>query len=507
LKTLRFVLGDQLTHSLASLKDLDATRDVVLMVEAAEETTYVRHHKQKIVFVLAAMRRFAEDLRAAGVEVDYVGLDAPDHSGVFDGEFFRALRRHEPDRVVMTEPGEHRVLEKMESWSEHADVPFLILDDDRFFCSRARFARFAAGRKRCRMEDFYRYMRRETGILMRDGEPERGRWNFDADNRKRLPKGFRPPELLRFAPDALTREVIQLVAQRFADHFGDLDAFGWATSRDDALRALDHFIAFNLAEFGDYQDAMAAGDPFLKHSVLSPYLNVGLLTPREVCLRAAQAYEEGLAPLNSVEGFVRQILGWREYVRGIYWREGPNYSTSNHLQATRPLPSFYWTGETDMRCLAETIANTRREAYAHHILRLMTTGNFALLAGLAPGEVESWYLSVYADAFEWVELPNTHGMALYADGGLLATKPYAASGAYIDRMSDFCAGCRFDPKLKSGPEACPLNALYWNFLIANREKLAGNPRLAMPYRSLDAMSAARREEIVGEAGAFLAALK
>ena len=505
-KTLRFVLGDQLTRSLASLRDLDPARDVVLMVEAAEETTYVRHHKQKIAFVLAAMRRFAQTLTAEGIEVDYVKLDTPGHSGSFDGEFASALKRHRPDRVEMTEPGEHRVLAKMERWRESCDVPFFIRDDDRFFATRARFAAWAAGRRRYRMEDFYREMRRETGLLMREGEPEGDRWNFDAENRKRLPKGYKPPELLRFAPEATTRDVLALVERRFADHFGDLDGFGWATSRDDALRALEHFLAVNLARFGDYQDAMAAGEPFVQHAVISPYLNAGLLTPREVCARAEAVYAQGGAPLNAVEGFIRQILGWREYVRGIYWREGPDYARSNALKAKRPLPSFYWTGETDMRCVAEAVGETRRHAYAHHILRLMVTGNFALLAGVAPAEVEDWYLSVYADAYDWVELPNTHGMALYADGCLLASKPYAASGAYIDRMSDFCGGCRYDPKAKSGRDACPFNPLYWNFLIENRARLAGNVRLAMPYRSLEAMSEARRKEIVRDAGAFLATL-
>jgi deoxyribodipyrimidine photolyase-related protein len=503
-KTLRFVLGDQLD---ASLANLDPSHEVVVMVEVAEETTYVRHHKQKIAFVLAAMRRFAAELRASGVEVDYVKLDAPENTGSFDGEFLRALARHSPTRIEMTEPGEWRVLEKMQAWRDACGVPMAILDDTRFFASRHRFQRWAAGRRRYRMEDFYREMRRETGLLMREGEPEGGRWNFDAENRKRLPRGYRPPPLLRFAPEETTSEVLDLVEIRFADHFGDLRPFGWATCREEALRALDHFIEVNLAEFGDYQDAMAVGEPFVRHAILSPYLNIGLLSPREVCARAERAYQEGRAPINSVEGFVRQILGWREYVRGIYWREGPDYAKSNALGARRPLPDFYWSGKTELRCVAEAVGQTRREAYAHHILRLMVTGNFALLAGLDPREVEEWYLAVYADAYEWVELPNTHGMALFADGGQLASKPYAASGAYIDRMSDFCGGCGYDPKLKSGPKACPFNALYWNFLIVNKDKLASNQRLAMPYRTLENMGEARRAEIASDAGAFLATLK
>ena len=501
-----FVLGDQLTRALSSLRDFDPARDRILMAEVAEETRYVRHHKQKIALILAAMRAFAAELRAEGLSVDYVRLDDPDNTGSFSGEIARAARRLRPERIVVTEPGEQRVREAMRDWAQACGVPLELRDDDRFFASHARFQRWAAGRKSFRMEFFYREMRRETGLLMQGEEPVGGAWNFDAENRKTPPKGHVPPPLPRFAPDAATREVLALVAARFGDHFGDLEPFGWAVTRADALKALAHFLARNLAHFGDYQDAMLRGEDFLHHSVISPYLNIGLLTPREVCHAAEQAYAEGRAPLNAVEGFIRQILGWREYVRGIYWLRMPDYARSNALQARRPLPDFYWSGDTDMLCVAETVGQTRRNAYAHHIQRLMITGNFALLAGLDPGQVEDWYLAVYADAFEWVELPNTHGMALFADGGLLASKPYAASGAYIDRMSNSCGRCRYDVKAKSGEGACPFNPLYWNFLIENRERLAGNPRLAMPYRSLAAMSEARRAEIVSDARAALTRL-
>jgi deoxyribodipyrimidine photolyase-related protein len=504
---LRFILGDQLTRGVSSLAGLDKANDVVLMVEVQDEATYVRHHKQKIAFLFSAMRHFAEELRAEGVRVDYVRLDHPANTQSFTGELERAVKRHGAAEVFVTEPGEWRVWQMMLDWRETLGVPVHIRDDDRFVCSRDEFARWAEGRKQYRMEFFYREMRRKTGLLMAGEEPEGGQWNFDHDNRKALPKDARPPRRLRFEPGVITREVLALVADRFGDHFGDLEPFGWAVTRADALKALDHFIADCLADFGDYQDAMKAGEDFLNHSLVSPYLNCGLLTAREVCDRAEAAWRKGRAPLNAVEGFIRQIIGWREYVRGIYWAKMPDYAATNHLGATRPLPAFYWTGETEMNCLKECIAATRRHAYAHHIQRLMVTGNFALLAGVAPAEIEEWYLVVYADAYDWVELPNVHGMVMHADGGLLGSKPYAASGAYIDRMSDYCAGCRYDPAVKSGPEACPFNYLYWNFLIENEGRLARNPRMAMPYRTLAKMTPARRKEIAAEAEAFLDGLE
>jgi deoxyribodipyrimidine photolyase-related protein len=322
-----------------------------------------------------------------------------------------------------------------------------------------------------------------------------------------LPRGLRPPPRHRFAPDAITRDVLALVASRFGRHFGDLEPFGWAVTRQDAVQALDHFINDCLPNFGDYQDTMKAGEDFMYHSLISPYLNIGLLTASEVCARAEAAYHSGQAPINAVEGFIRQILGWREFVRGIYWAEMPDYAQSNHLNTTRNLPALYWTGQTTMRCMAECIGTTRRHAYAHHIQRLMVTGNFALLAGVAPAQIEEWYLAVYVDAFEWVELPNVHGMVMHADGGRIGSKPYAASGAYIDRMSDYCTGCAYDPKVKLGPKACPFNYLYWNFLIENQLTLQPNPRMSLPYVTLTKMPPEQRGEITRSAKVFLAGLQ
>jgi deoxyribodipyrimidine photolyase-related protein len=503
---LRFVLGDQLTRSVSSLGDIDRERDVVLLVEVQEEATYVRHHKQKIAFLFAAMRHFASELRAEGIRVDYVRLDDPDNTGSFTGELVRAVGRHRPDRVVVCEPGEWRVLESMRGWSGRTGLPVELREDDRYFASRGRFARWAGGRASYRMEYFYREMRRETGLLMDGDQPAGGQWNFDAENRKPLRAGDVLPPRLRFEPDAVTSEVLQMVRERFADHFGDTAQFGWPVTRSQALAALDDFVEHALPRFGDFQDAMKAGAPFLYHALLAPALNVGLLTAREVCLRAEAAYREGCATLNAVEGFIRQILGWREYVRGIYWHRMPDYALTNALDARRPLPALYWTAQTRMRCLAEVVGQTQRNAYAHHIQRLMVTGNFALLAGVRPAEISEWYLAVYADAFEWVELPNTHGMAMFADGGLLASKPYAASGAYIDRMSDYCRGCAYDVKRKTGEGACPFNYLYWAFLIRNERRLSGNARMAMPYRTLAGWTAERKAATVAEADGFLDAL-
>lgn len=505
-KALRLILGDQLTRSIASLKDLDREADVVLMAEIMEEATYVPHHKQKLVFLFAAMRNFAEELRAEGVTVDYVELDAAGNSGSLGGELKAAVKRHRPERVVLTEPGEWRVEDMFLDWREELDCDVIVRKDDRFVCSRAEFDAWAKGRKTYRMEFFYREMRKATGYLMDGDTPEGRRWNFDPENRKRIPKDVSPPDRLRFAPSPETKAIMAMVEQRFPQNFGSLETFGWAVTRADALKALRHFVADALQNFGDYQDAMQGGRPFLWHGLISPYLNAGLLTAREVCDAAIVAYEKGKAPLNAVEGFIRQIIGWREYVRGIYWLKMPDYRETNHLGAKRKLPDLYWTAETDMNCLAHCVADTRDHAYAHHIQRLMVLGNFALLAGVTPREVQDWYLLVYADAYEWVELPNTHGMALFADGGVLGSKPYAASGAYIDRMSDYCGGCAYDVKLKLGEKACPFNYLYWDFLARNEKTLGNVQRVAMPYRTLAKMDPQRVKQIRADAKRFLDAL-
>jgi deoxyribodipyrimidine photolyase-related protein len=505
-ETLVVVLGDQLTPALPALAEADRARSVVLMCEVADETTYVPHHRKKIAFILSAMRHFAEALRADGWRVDYVPLDDPANTGSFSGEVQRAVKRHGARRVRTTEAGEWRVRQMQRGWQQACGVPVDILPDTRFVCSHHEFDAWAAGRKQLRMEYFYREMRRKTGLLMDGTEPAGGRWNFDADNRNPAAKGTRFASPPRFEPDAITRDVLALVERRFGSHVGALRPFGFAVTRAQALQALDHFIDRALPGFGDTQDAMLAAEPFLNHAVLSPYLNVGLLDPLEVCRRAEAAYRAGHAPLAAAEGFIRQIIGWREYMRGIYWREMPGYAERNFFGATRKLPGFYWTGETDMACLRAAVGQTLEHAYAHHIQRLMVTGNFALLAGIDPHEVHRWYLAVYADAFEWVELPNTLGMSQFGDGGLLASKPYAASGAYIKRMSDYCDGCRYKVARKTGAEACPFNALYWDFLARNESKLARNPRMAPMFRVWNRFDRAQKAAYRDSARTFLAQL-
>ncbi len=502
--TLRFVLGDQLSRNLSSLRDVDKNDDVVLMAEVHDECTYVRHHVKKIAFLFSAMRHFAEELREDGYRLDYRRLDDEENTGSFRAEFAAAVRRYRPQKVVVTEPGEWRVRQDMMLWEDEVGIPVEIRSDDRFVASTAEFADWAKGRKALRMEYFYRVMRRKTGLLLDDfGEPVGGKWNFDAENRSALPDDIRPPEPKRFEPDDLTHSVIDLVGKRFTSHFGDLEPFWYAVDRKQAQKAFDHFVKTALPLFGDYQDAMKQGEKTLYHAVIGLYLNAGLLDPLDVCRRVETAYHKGRVPLNAAEGFIRQIIGWREYMRGIYWLKMPDYAETNFFKANRKLPEFYWTGETDMNCLRQCISQTKEEAYAHHIQRLMVTGNFALLAGVLPKEVCEWYLVVYADAYEWVELPNTHGMALFADGGVLGSKPYAASGKYIDRMSDYCRHCRYDVKQATGPNACPFNFLYWNFLAENGDKLSRNPRMAMIYRTLGRMPAERVATMRKQAKTFL----
>jgi len=438
--------------------------------------------------------------------VEYRTLDQSGGSSSFTSEIKLAVKRHTPGRVVVTTPGEWRVLETVRGWHDVLGIPVDILDDDRFVCTGSEFAAWASGRKQLRMEYFYRDMRRKTGLLMDGDAPAGGQWNFDDDNRKAAKPDLLMPRPRRFEPDAITQDVVRLVEQRFGDHFGDLEPFWVGVTRQHAVQALAHFVSTTLRHFGDFQDSMLDGEAFLYHSVLSLYINVGLLDPLDVCRRVEAAYCDGRVPLNAAEGFIRQIIGWREYVRGIYWLKMPAYVEQNYFDHKRPVPEFYWTGDTDLACLKAAIGQTKSEAYAHHIQRLMLTGNFALLAGVSPMALHEWYLSVYADAFEWVELPNTLGMSQFGDGGLLASKPYVASGAYINRMSNHCKGCRYDVTKPHGANACPFNALYWAFLARHRDKLAINPRMGQMYRTWDKLAEQRRNLTLESAETFLAAL-
>ncbi|MEM8741368.1 MAG: cryptochrome/photolyase family protein [Pseudomonadota bacterium] len=496
------VLGDQLNPGLSALRAADKAQDVIVMAEVMAEATYVPHHRQKIVLVLAAMRKFAKRLAAEGWAVAYTPLDDPENAGSIAGELMRRAAQHGATAVLATAPGEWR----LRALLDDLPLPVTQLPDDRFLCSEDAFAAWAEGRKALRMEYFYREMRRKTGLLMDGTEPAGGKWNYDAENRKPAAAGLFLPPPYAAPHDPVTGAVLELVEARFPNGFGRLRPFRFATDADGAEAAAARFLTQALPSYGDFQDAMLTGERFVYHAVLSPYLNLGLLDPLDLCRRAEAEWRAGRAPLNAVEGFIRQIIGWREFIRGIYFLAGPGYSARNALEATRPLPAFYWSGETDMHCMAQAIGQTRDEAYAHHIQRLMVTGNFALLTGVSPQALHEWYLAVYADAYEWVEAPNTIGMSQFADGGMVASKPYAASGAYIDRMSDYCQHCAYDVKRKSGDGACPLNPLYWDFLMRHRDRFARNPRLAQMYRSWDRMAPERQLASRESATALLAKL-
>ena len=494
------VLGDQLSPEIAALKAADPARDVVVMAEVAEEAGYVPHHPRKIAFCFAAMRKFAARLEAEGWRVAYARLG--EGAGSIVQELVRRAGEFGAAGVIATEPGEWRLIAALND----LPIPVRQLEDDRFIASHADFETWAKGRKALRMEYFYRDMRRRTGLLMDGDQPEGGQWNYDHDNRKPAPGDINFGGPMQFTPDAETEAVLELVAARFGNSFGDVTPFWFATDQGQARRALTHFIKHALPRFGDYQDAMLDQNRFLYHAMVSPYIHVGLLDPLEVCLAAEAAYRAGDAPLNAVEGFIRQIIGWREYIRGIYYLEGPEYVTRNALAHTRDLPGFYWGSETRMRCIRQSVAQTRAEAYAHHIQRLMVTGNFALLAGVDPAQVHAWYLSVYVDAFEWVEAPNTIGMSQFADGGIIASKPYVSSGAYINRMSDYCKNCSYSVTKKTGKGACPFNLLYWHFLARHRERFSNNARMGNMYRTWDRMQDDHKERVLEEAELFLARL-
>lgn len=496
------VLGDQLSENLSALAAADKERDVVLMAEVRDEANYVRHHPKKIALIFAAMRKFAARLRTLGWTVCYTLYDDPSNSGSICGEVLRQASENGQIEVIVTQPGEWRLITAL------GDLPLEVklLNDNRFISSPGEFETWAAGRKSLRMEYFYRDMRRRTGLLMEADQPAGGKWNFDHDNRKPAPDSITFSGPLQFEPDTTVRAVLSFVETEFSSHFGDLYPFWFATDRSEAKQALIHFMNHALPRFGDFQDSMLNDNRFLYHSLISPYLNIGLLEPLEVCRAAEEQWRAGHAPLNAVEGFIRQIIGWREYVRGMYFMHGPDYTSLNALGHDSALPALYWGGETKMNCVSRAITQTREEAYAHHIQRLMVTGNFALLAGVDPFALHEWYLQVYIDAFEWVEAPNTLGMSQFADGGIIASKPYVSSGAYINRMSNHCKSCHYSVAQKTGRDACPFNLLYWQFLFRHRSRFAQNPRMANMYRTWDRMDETRRANVLQDADNLLADL-
>ena len=492
------VLGDQLNRDASAWDGFDATQDHAFMCEAAEEATHVWCSQQRLVLFLSAMRHFAQALHSERVPLLYVQDAASLSHGLTS-----VLREHRVQRIVMTEPGEHRVKQALLAAASAAGVALELREDRHFLCSTREFETHAEGRKQLRMEYFYREMRRRHQVLMDDDQPAGGQWNYDAENRN----GFGPqgpgfvPAPTRFAPDDTTRQVVSLVQERYAEHPGSCQDFGWPVTREQALQVLQVFIKERLAHFGHWQDAMWEGQPWLYHAHVASALNLKLLNPREVVAAAEAAWRAGQAPLAAAEGFIRQVLGWREYVRGIYWMQMPGYLQLNSLQAAEDLPPWFWTGDVPMRCLRDAITQTLQQGYAHHIQRLMVTGLYLLLHGVQPQQVHGWYLSVYVDAVEWVELPNTLGMSQYADGGLMASKPYAATGKYIDRMSDHCRGCAFKPALRTGPKACPFTTLYWDFLIRHEQRFASHPRMALQVKNVQRLDAAERTAIGSRAAA------
>ena len=513
MRNLIIILGDQLNGDSAALDHFEPKLDAVWMAEVAHESGKVWSSKPRTAFFLSAMRHYRETLRARGWPVFYRELgheggtwQGPSGNSASRAETFSAALAESAvmlnaQRWIIVEPGEWSVRKEISEAALAAGIDLEIREDRHFLCSHGEFSSHAAGRKQLRMEFFYREMRQRHAVLMENGKPAGGAWNFDSENRKSFgkegPPLHRPPQ--RFKPDEITQQVIALVNERFAGHPGDLESFDWPVTAEDAGKALEDFIRHRLSEFGDWQDAMWTQEPWLFHSRLSAAMNVKLLDPRRVIESAENEWKHGRAPLAGVEGFIRQILGWREYVRGVYWHHMPDYAQLNALGADHPLPSFYWNGETDMACMRDALNQTLRFGYAHHIQRLMITGLYALMFGVRPSEVHAWYLAVYVDAVEWVELPNTLGMSQHADGGLMASKPYIATGKYIQRMSNYCSGCPYDPAESTGPSACPFTTLYWDFLLQHETAMRKNQRMSMQVRNLARLDEPKREAIKARA--------
>ena len=511
MKNLIVILGDQLNLDNPALDDFDPQQDMVLMIEAPYESTHVWSHKARIALFLSAMRHFAETLRAQGYPLCYLQLGQHDFADL-SSAWLALLAEYNPQRVIVCEPGDYRVLKTLNDCTEKLTLPLIVRDDTFFMCSQSEFKQWAGNGKHLRMEYFYRYMRRRYQVLMNADAPVGGKWNYDHENRKSFDKHGPQaiPDVPRFELDDITEAVIADVEHYFPAHPGELQQFCWPVTRAQALIFLQHFIDYKLADFGTHQDAMwqseLASGAFLWHSLLSSSLNLKLLHPKEVIDAVAHAYAQENLPLASAEGFIRQILGWREFIRGLYWLDMPQMAKANHYAHHRDLPAWYWTGNTHMNCMRQTITQTMRYGYAHHIQRLMVTGMFGLLAEIEPKQLADWYLAVYVDAVDWVELPNVVGMALNANHGRFTSKPYIASGAYIKRMSNYCNHCRYKPDLKTSSSACPVTALYWNFLIKHEQTLLNNPRTVLMVKNLNRFNEEERTLIQQKAQQLLNAL-
>lgn len=497
-----WILGDQLSPRVSALDGFAPADCTVLMIESVNRASQLRYHKQKLALVWSAMRHFRDELRALNYEVDYYESQ-PDYAVALGAH----VARHRPRVLRMMRASEYGVTERLAGEAEACGVAVEVTPNTMFVSTGDDFRRFVRPGKRLVMEEFYRHMRVKTGLLMDGDQPVGGRWNYDEENRERPPAGHRFPSVTAFEPDAITRDVSEFVARNFADNIGTLDDFRWATSRAQAEEFRDDFLDNRLDLFGPYEDAALAGERALYHSLMSALLNLGLLDPIDLCRRAESRYREGRARLSSVEGYIRQILGWREFNFQFYHAQMPALADANHFDHDLPLPGFYTDAVTDMFCIRESVTTLRRYATTHHIQRLMILGNFALIAGLAPKAVRDWFWESYADAYDWVVTPNVLSIALYADGGRLATKPYAGSANYINKMTDYCARCRYNPKHTVGATACPFNALYWDFLARNEAEFDRNPRMKMPMLGLRRRSAENMRDVRERAGEIKGVLR
>ncbi len=502
-----WILGDQLGPDNAALAGARKKEDVLLFVESERGLRKLGYHKKRLVLLLSTQRHFAAQMRKEGWTVDYHALG---RGVTWESALAAHVKKHRPERILLTQPNNYDEQTAAEKLAKK--FPLELVPTTQFLVPRAEFIAWAKGKKSLLMETHYRRVRQDFGFLMQaDGQPVGGRWNFDEENRKTFrdwTKAGKPQVAVEpVGPDKVTREVMLLVEREFPGNPGSSDGFWLPVDRSGALRWLDHFIAARLPDFGPWEDLMVQREDLLFHSVISPLINLGLLTPRECIEKAVAAYAEGRAPLASVEGFVRQIAGWREFVNGVYWLKMPDYEEVNGLDAQRALPGFFYTGETGMNCLRQCLGQVIATGFNHHIQRLMVLGNFLLLAGVRPQEALRWYLEMYVDAHDWVMAANVLGMVLHADGGFMATKPYAAGSGYISRMSDYCAGCRYKPEVKTGPEACPFNYLYWDFYARHEKRFARNPRVGMAIRTLGKKTPAERRGIAASARAFFAGLQ
>lgn len=485
--TLRLLLGDQLNPEHSWFKQVNSEH-LYTLIEMRQETDYVLHHAQKIISIFAGMRALAKQLEAQGHRVHYLRIGDRENTQTIEGNLNRLITKNRCQKFEYQQPDEWRLDNQLSTFCQSLSIPSEMVSSEHFYTERLETAELFKTQKQWLMERFYRQMRVKHRVLIdASKKPEGGQWNFDHDNRKRW--NGTPPEPVdharRHDHSSLWAEIQAADIASFGE--SQHTDFRWPINREEALNDLEHFISDVLPHFGEFQDAMSTQSWRLFHSLLSFALNVKMLNPKEVVARAEVAWREERISIATAEGFIRQILGWREYIRGVYWFRMPEYQDSNHFSHDTPLPTWFWTGKTNMQCVSKAVGQSLEHAYAHHIQRLMITGNFALLAGIEPSALHRWYLGIYIDAFEWVELPNTIGMSQFADAGLLATKPYVSSAAYIDRMGDYCKGCYYDKKLRVGERACPFNALYWDFFMRNAEALSGNHRLGMVYRQIEKM--------------------